>query len=156
MSNVILKVPDLSGAAKSALQAQQQQPVSQQFQQQQQQVPIQSPYGAPQYPLKAIGDPQPATTNVKWGGYTEEVRFYPLLFSIFVHLSSSFLRSPFTCACGGVSTCTLSSSGRPFCARLDWSLWDPCCSPLLSPLSPACLRHPLSPSTRSPLDWPRF
>ena len=75
MSNVILKVPDLTVGAKSALQTQQQQqPVSQQFQPQQQQVPIQSPYGAPQYPLKVIGDPQPATTNVKWGGYTEQVR----------------------------------------------------------------------------------
>lgn len=75
MSSVVLKVPDLTAGAKSALQVQQQQQqVSQQFQPQQQQAQIQSPYGAPQYPLKAIGDPQPATTNVKWGGYTEQVR----------------------------------------------------------------------------------
>jgi hypothetical protein len=66
MSSVVLKVPDLSAAAKSALQVAS--PL-------QQQAPIQSPYAAPQYSqVKAIGDPQPATNNIKWGGYTEEVR----------------------------------------------------------------------------------
>ncbi len=75
MSNVILKVPDLSAVAKSALQVQTQQQAPQQFQQQ---APVQSVYGAPQYPLKAIGDPQPATTNVKWGGYTEQASFHSL------------------------------------------------------------------------------
>lgn len=151
MSSVVLKVPDLTAGAKSALQVQQQQQqVSQQFQPQQQQAQIQSPYGAPQYPLKAIGDPQPATTNVKWGGYTEQVRKKKkLLSSMEKNTNNLFLhRPPGTCAPGGVSTCTLSSSGRHSCAPLGWSLWDPCCSQWWFPLSPVFQRHPLSPSMR--------